>query len=134
MKNNGGKTMKEVTAAIIIKSGKILICQRSKTDNLSGKWEFPGGKIEPGETPEECLKREIKEELSIEVEVCGKFGESIYEYPAGEIKLMAFYADWKSGDIELNVHDSFEWVSKESIGEFNFAPADIPFVNKIAES
>jgi 8-oxo-dGTP diphosphatase len=122
--------MKEVTAAIIINDNKFLICQRSKTDKLSGKWEFPGGKIEPGETPEECLKREIKEELNIEIEVHEKFGETIYEYPAGAIKLMAFYADWNGGEIELNVHDSFEWVSKERIREFDFAPADVPFVNK----
>ncbi|EAX47152.1 NUDIX hydrolase [Thermosinus carboxydivorans Nor1] len=67
--------MKEVTAAIIINDGKVLIAQRAENQKLAGKWEFPGGKIESGETPEECLIREINEELGINIEVNDFFGK-----------------------------------------------------------
>ena len=70
--------MKQVTAAIIIKDNKVLIAQRAPDDKLANKWEFPGGKIKPGETPQECLKREIREELDVDIEVLDFFSESIY--------------------------------------------------------
>ena len=69
--------MKQVTAAIILKDNKVLIAQRSPDDKLANKWEFPGGKIEHGESPQECLKREIREELDFEIEVLDFFAESI---------------------------------------------------------
>ena len=80
--------MKEVTAAIITNDDKILIAQRGKDENLAGKWEFPGGKIEKGETPQQCLKREIQEELELNIEVGEFFGESIYTYSNGQIKYL----------------------------------------------
>lgn len=75
-------------------------------------WEFPGGKIEPGETPQECLKREISEELDVEIEVLDFFGESIYMYTNGTIRLMAFWCKWVSGDFALKVHSKGALVSK----------------------
>ena len=69
--------MKKVTAAIILKDKRVLIAQRAPEDNLSDKWELPGGKIESRETPQECLKREIREELDVDIEVLNLFGESI---------------------------------------------------------
>lgn len=121
--------MKDVTAAVIIKDEKILICKRSKYDKQGGKWEFPGGKIEAGETQEECLKREIKEELDLNIKVNDKIGKNIYVYPGGAIKLIAFYADLLDGDLKLNVHDDYKWVAKDKLKEFDFAPADIFFVS-----
>ncbi|MDI6880970.1 MAG: (deoxy)nucleoside triphosphate pyrophosphohydrolase [Desulfitobacteriaceae bacterium] len=123
--------MKEVTAAIILNGDKFLIAQRAPGENLAGKWEFPGGKIEPEETPQVCLKREIKEELDVDIEVLDFFGESIYEYDSGEIRLMAFWCKWISGDFSLSVHSRIEWVNRVQLDLYDFAPADIPLVQKV---
>ena len=106
--------MIEVSAAIIKKDEKILIAQRGENKSEALKWEFPGGKIEENETPEESLVREIKEELNIDIEVMDFFDENIYEYPTGKIKLIAFYAEWKSGTLELLEHEKVQWVSEDS--------------------
>lgn len=123
--------MKEVTAAIIVKDDLILIAQRGKDEKEEGMWEFPGGKIEIGETEEQCLKREIKEELDIEIEVGDFLGESIYDYSHGQIKLLGYFAQFISGDITLTVHSAIRWVAIEDIDKFNFAPADKPLVKKL---
>lgn len=123
--------MREVTAAIILKDNKILIAQRALGQRMSGKWEFPGGKIELGETLEECLKREIFEELNIRIEVLGKYGESVFNYDLGTIKLIAFSCQWVSGEITLNVHSKIKWVSGTEFDQYDFTPADIPFVESL---
>ena len=125
--------MKEVTAGIIIDNNKMLIAQRGANEKLAGKWEFPGGKIELDETPQECLKREIKEELEVDIEVGDYLGESIYTYPNGEIKLIAYFATVVDGDIKLSVHDKIEWITIGEIDEYDFAAADIYFVEKLKE-
>jgi 8-oxo-dGTP diphosphatase len=125
--------MKEVTAAIIRKDNRVLIAERAPGENLAGKWEFPGGKIEPGETPQECLKREIREELEVDIDVLDLFGESIYEYHSGTIKLMAFWCQWISGDFRLNVHSRIEWVTRPELDFYDFAPADLPLVERLKE-
>ena len=126
--------MKEVTAAIIIKDNKVLIAQRASDENLAGKWEFPGGKTEQGETPPECLKREIREELEVDIEVLDFFGESIYAYYNGTIKLMAFWCKWISGEFTLNVHSNLAWVNRQELDLYDFAPADVPLVDKLKRS
>ena len=123
--------MKEVTAAIILKNNKILIAQRAIGENLAGKWEFPGGKLEQGETPQECLKREIREELDVIIEVVDFFGESIYTYQSGTIKLMAFWCKWISGDFTLRVHSQIVWAKHHELDLYDFAPADIPLVETL---
>lgn len=123
--------MKEVTAAIIIKDNQVLIAQRAPGENLAGKWEFPGGKIELGETPQECLKREIKEELDVDVEVLDFFAESIYVYHSGTIRLMAYWCKWISGEFELKVHSRIVWVNRHELALYDFAPADIPLVERL---
>ncbi|HHW00123.1 MAG TPA: 8-oxo-dGTP diphosphatase MutT [Clostridiaceae bacterium] len=123
--------MKLVTAAIIINSGKVLIAQRAENQNQAGKWEFPGGKVEPGETPEECLKREIKEELGINIEVKDFFGESIYHYDTGAIKLIAYKAQWTDGEYKLTAHSQIKWVKPQELDNYDFAPADICFVERL---
>lgn len=123
--------MKDVTAAIILKDNKVLIAQRAPDERMAGKWEFPGGKIEPGETPRQCLIREISEELDVSVEVLDFFGESIYRYEHAEIRLLAYFCRWVSGDFSLRVHSRLEWVGRDKLSAFDFAPADIPLAEKL---
>ena len=125
--------MKEVTAAIIIDNNKILIAQRGKNENLAGKWEFPGGKIEIDETPQQCIKRENREELEVDIVVGNYLGESICTYSNSKIKLIAYFATILSGDIKLSVHDKVEWITISEFDEYEFAPADIPFIAKLKE-
>ncbi|HVJ48436.1 (deoxy)nucleoside triphosphate pyrophosphohydrolase [Desulfitobacterium sp.] len=124
--------MIEVSAAIIKKGEAILIAQRGRNKSQGLMWEFPGGKLEANETAEKSLVREIKEELNIDIEVGERFGENIYEYPSGKIKLIAFYAQWKSGDLKLFEHEKIKWVKVNELKAFEFSPADIPFVEKLA--
>lgn len=117
-----------VTAAILERDEKILIAQRKKGDRLEGKWEFPGGKIEEGESPENCLQRELEEELGIEVEVGEFVCESKYEYPHISICLLAYQTFYLSGEIQLNDHAAVKWVTLKEMQDYDFAPADIPIV------
>jgi 8-oxo-dGTP diphosphatase len=123
--------MKKVTAAILVDNGKILIAKRKQNDPLKGKWEFPGGTVEYGETPEACLRREIKEELDIDVDVGEYFRESIYQFEYGAIQLLAYRVYWITGEITLMVHDDYKWVNIGRLLEYNLAPADIPLAEEI---
>ena len=123
--------MKQVTAAILIKDTKILIAKRKADDRQASKWEFPGGTVEQDETPEACLKREIQEEFGITVSVGRFFGESVYRYDHGSIKLLAYRAHWESGKIALKDHADYRWVSSAQLTEYDFSPADIPIVEKL---
>ena len=121
----------KVTAAILVKDNKIIIAKRGPNDRLANKWEFPGGKVEINETPEQCLKREIKEEFDIDVSVGKYLGSSIYHYDHISIELMAYRTYWENGKIDLKDHDDFKWISLEQLAEFDFAPADLVFVEKL---
>ncbi|KUO53523.1 MAG: NUDIX hydrolase [Desulfitibacter sp. BRH_c19] len=124
--------MKQVTAALIVKNNKILIAKRRASDKLANKWEFPGGKIEEGETSEQCLIREIKEEFQIEIVVEGYFGSSKYSYEHGAIELLGYWAKYNGEDIlKPTVHDDYRWVSISELVNYDFSPADIPFVEKL---
>ena len=123
--------MKRVTAAVLVKDGLYLIARRRVGDPLANLWEFPGGKIEIGETPEECLRREMYEELQINVVVGEFFCESIYEYEFGTFQLLAYWVSWDNGSLYLAVHDEIAWVDKQTILNYQFAPADIPIVKKM---
>jgi 8-oxo-dGTP diphosphatase len=120
--------MIRVTAAIIFKGDNILIAKRSPLKHLAGFWEFPGGKVEEGESEEQCLKREIMEELGIEINVMKFFKENIHEYSDRTILLKAYLCEYINGKLLLKDHDSVEWVEKTQLKDFNFAPADIPFI------
>ena len=123
--------MTRVTAAILGHNGRILIAQRKSPENLAGKWEFPGGKIENHETPQQCLLREMKEEFDIDVEVGEFFDESLYQDGLGTIQLLAYHTTWKSGRISLKAHAAIRWVSLNQIQSIDFAPADIPIAEKL---
>jgi len=126
--------MIEVTAAIIKDKNKTLIARRSSEKHLGGYWEFPGGKIELGETPRQSLIREINEELGIQIRVINFFMETTYHYPNKTILLKAYICNIDSGTIKLNAHDKIEWVKINEFKNFKFAPADISFVNAIINS
>jgi 8-oxo-dGTP diphosphatase len=121
----------KVTAAILAKDGRIIIAQRKSRDHLSGKWEFPGGKVEPGETPEVCLARELKEEFDIDVAIGEFLGSNVHHYDHASIELMAYRASWVGGAIRMNDHKAYRWVTVDELAEFDFAPADIPFVEML---
>jgi 8-oxo-dGTP diphosphatase len=125
-------TLVQVTAAIIFTDGNILIAQRHSNDRLAGLWEFPGGKIEVGETPEQCLKRELQEELEMDA-VIGKYlGSSFYDYDHISIELMAYRAFWRGGTLRLVSHQTCRWVTPDQLADFPFTPADVPFVQRLA--
>ncbi|MFO7495587.1 MAG: (deoxy)nucleoside triphosphate pyrophosphohydrolase [Desulfobacterales bacterium] len=120
-----------VTAAILEHNGKILIAQRKASDRLSGKWEFPGGKLEKGETPEGCLQRELREEFGIETSVGHFVAESIYHYDHIAIRLIAYAATLLGGRLEPIDHDDYRWVTISELDRYEFAAADVPVVNKL---
>ena len=119
-----------VTAGIIKKDDKLLIAKRKK-GHLANKWEFPGGKLEPGETPKDCLKRELSEEFGIETKIGKYLTTSNYEYPHIKIELIADEVEYISGEFKLNDHQEIKWVKREELLNYDFAPADILIVNKI---
>lgn len=125
--------MRKVTAGIIFDNDLVLIAKRKSENKDKNKWEFPGGKVEEGETNEECLKRELFEEFGAEADIGGFFGETIYNYKDGSIQLIAFYASLRSSQITLTVHEEYKWVKPEELNLFEFLPADVYFVNKLVE-
>jgi 8-oxo-dGTP diphosphatase len=123
--------MQQVTAAVIEKDGKILIARRKREDPLGGKWEFPGGKIESGETPEDCLRRELREELGIETRVEEFLCTSRYVYRHITIELLAYRTSYVSGEIMLHEHERIEWILPEELKDYDFSEADRPIVRKL---
>ncbi len=117
-----------VAAAVIYKDSKILIARRAAHQSQAGYWEFPGGKVEPDETPEACLLREIDEELSMKIQVYDYLMESVHQYAEKTIVLKAYSCRYQSGEINLTVHDQAIWVAIDDLDNYNFAPADRPFV------
>jgi 8-oxo-dGTP diphosphatase len=123
--------MIRVTAGIIENKGKVLVARRNKDDPLKDKWEFPGGKIEDGETPEECLKRELHEELGIDAEVGTFLCSTKYTYDHISIELLAYNINHFSGDIVLNDHEEIEWVTPSELHNYDFPEADNPIIDRL---
>ncbi len=123
-----------VTAAILLDRDKILIARRRKGKDLEFKWEFPGGKVNRDETEEEALKRELKEEFSIDTSVKGFVAESFYKYDHISINLRAYLTEIVAGEIELNDHDKVAWVDQDQLSSFDFAPADLPIIESILKN
>ncbi len=121
----------DVTAAVIRKNGKFLIAKRAEGEHLEDYWEFPGGKIEKGETPEQCIKRELFEEFGIDTSVGSFIAESRYSYRNKHIRLLAYEVEHLSGDFSLNVHSNISWVKLDKIMEYSLAPADIHILDKL---
>lgn len=119
-----------VVAAIIIENGKVFATQRGYGEFKDG-WEFPGGKIEPGETPDEAIVREIKEELDTEVEVIELLDTVEYDYPNFHLSMGCFICKIKSGDLVLKEHEAAKWLTKDTLGSLEWLPADMGLVGEI---
>ena len=117
-----------VTAALILHDGLLLAARRPPADSLAGKWEFPGGKLEAGETEQACLARELHEELGVEATVGAYFGESLFTYSRGEILLRAYWVRIPSPALAPTFHDDLRWCDRPTLAGLDFAPADIPLV------
>lgn len=123
------KTIK-VVASVIRDKNRIFATQRGYGD-LKGGWEFPGGKIERGETPQEALKREIMEELETEIKV-GKLIDIVeYDYPTFHLYMKCFWCEIVEGNLVLREHEDARWLTKEQLGEVEWLPADVKLIEKI---
>ncbi|RTY76879.1 (deoxy)nucleoside triphosphate pyrophosphohydrolase [Flavobacterium sp. LS1P28] len=122
--------MINVTCAIILIENKILVAQRSDKMKLPLKWEFPGGKLEENETEINCVKREIKEEINIDIEVVKKLSSSIYDYGAFKINLIPFIAKYIHGEIRLAEHKDYKLLEKVELLSLDWAEADLPIVEE----
>jgi 8-oxo-dGTP diphosphatase len=122
--------MIDVTCAIIMKEGKVLVTQRSEKMNLPLKWEFPGGKIDPNETDIDCIIREIKEELNIEIEILKKLNPKQFDYEMFRINLIPFISYYVSGNIILSEHKDYKWLTRDDLHFIDWAPADIPVLEE----
>ena len=125
------KTIK-VVAAIIIDNGKVFATQRGYGEFKDG-WEFPGGKIEEGETAREAIVREIREELDTEIQVEELLDTVEYDYPKFHLSMDCFICAVKSGDLVLKEHEAAKWLTKETLGSVEWLPADEGLIEKIRE-
>lgn len=124
--------MIDVVAAIIKNSdNKILIAQRNLKKSQGGLWEFPGGKIEPNETQEEAIIREIKEELNMDIKCDSYLDEKVYKYPDKTIRLIALNCLMIGDSYEILEHEQVKWISLDEFKDYEFAPADVYFVDRI---
>lgn len=123
--------MLEVTAAIIKQNDKYLICQRASDDECPLHWEFPGGKCEADETLEQCILREIEEELMVTIKVVDVFAKTVYHFKDKEVHFTFFNCVITRGEITLNVHHAMKWVTAEDMKNYNFMPADVGIVEQL---
>ena len=127
------KQVIKVVAGVLERNGKILVCRRRNQDGSPGKWEFPGGKQEPGETEEECLVRELREELCLAVRPGEEIGRVRHDYKEFSGEVVFRHAAAENGNMELMVHAEAVWAEKKSLPDYDFLEADIEFVKRLAE-
>jgi mutator protein MutT len=124
----------EVAAGLVFREGRLLIAQRRDGDHLGGLWEFPGGKRDPGESYEACLRRELLEELGIEVEVGDLYQEVEHAYPERSVRLRFFLCRWTRHEPVALGCKAFEWVGRESLGAYAFPAADEHLLESLLNS
>lgn len=121
----------DVVGAVVISDDRVLCVQRGPQGSLAGKWEFPGGKIEVGESPQEALEREIREELLCRIKVDAEVTTTRYEYDFGVVQLTTYYCHLLAGQPRLVEHAQMSWLTPEELHELEWAPADIPAVHLV---
>ena len=121
----------DVVGAVIVRDGLVLCAQRGSSGALPGMWEFPGGKIEIGESPREALEREIVEELECRVRVGEQVASTSHEYDFGVVTLTTFYCELIDGEPKLSEHEDVAWLVPTDLHQLDWAPADIPAVELI---
>jgi mutator protein MutT len=134
MQNCKALDKKLIAAAIVEQNGKVLIAQRAKKDDLFGKWEFPGGKVEAGETLQECLKRELFEELSIRAEIGAFFCISTFCHRDVLFDMHVFRIISYEGEITLNEHSAVAWVVPSELSNYSMPDPDLPVVALLQEA
>ena len=120
-----------VTGAIIQNDNNFLIGRRGKDEKSSGMWEFPGGKLEEGESLKECIKRELKEELNIDAEIGELFSSYTYNYPHVSYELFFFKVNSFFGEPVKSVHDKLKWEKLKNFYKYDFLPGDGPLIDKL---
>ena len=132
---SGGNNEKKYlcVGVVIIENNKILCAQRGLSKSLPLKWEFPGGKIEAGETPQEALSRETIEEMQCKVEIGDQVEDTVYEYDFGIVHLTTFYCKLAEGKPVLTEHASIKWLAPDQLKSLVWAPADIPAIEKLSK-
>ena len=125
------KSVLEVGCAIIERKGRLLIAQRHEDDHLGGYWEFPGGKKETGETIEDCLAREVMEELGVVIKPRRALREIIHSYPDRDIRLMFWLCDWQGNEPQKIDCQDFCWILPDELKNFKFPPADADLIEDI---
>lgn len=123
-----------VTCAIIERDNLVLAAQRSSSMSLPLKWEFPGGKIDHGESPEECLRRELFEEMDIQVRMAEGLPVTTHDYPAFSVTLHPFVCSIESGEIVLHEHSAIIWLTPEKLHALDWAEADLPVIRSYLSS
>jgi len=125
--------MTKVSVAVIKKDGRIFIAKRVADDPLRNKWEFPGGKVEPGETPEECVRREVFEELGITVEIEEFICSTEYQYDHEHVELSAYTVHCTSGNPEPAHYQEMKWVEPADLLHYEFPEANVPIIEKLIQ-
>ncbi len=121
-----------VAAGLIMCGGKVLIGQRKHGKDLEYKWEFPGGKLEQGETYEACLARELMEEMDLKISVGEHFMDSAYDYDFGRVVLHSYWATCENQNIPVVLeHEQYKWVALQDLPQYDFAPADKPIIEAL---
>ncbi len=123
----------KVTCAIIERDGRVLAAQRSETMSMPLKWEFPGGKLEDGENPAECLIREIREELGVDLRVLDSLSPVLHDYGTWTIELLPFICEITGGDIVLHEHRAVTWKEPRELPDLDWPDADIPVLREYLE-
>ncbi len=130
---NGSPVMKQVVAALILKDGKVLVCQRTRHQSMPLKWEFPGGKIEDGEQPRDALRRELEEELGIDAHIGEEVARIRHDYKnGGAVELRFYVVSEYTGEMENRIFRDVRWAKRSELPKYDFLEADRELVKDLA--